>query len=97
MALVPFFGRQCYDKPLSEWQHWVCPHLRAVVAAPGAGGAAEVVKLLLSGDKSGEIFVFIRGPVPSFASNAASGELAFSNAAITCDKCWSSVHSINAL
>lgn len=97
MALVNFGGRQCYEKPLEEWQHWVCSHLQAVVAAPGAGGAGEVVKVLLSGDKSSEIFIFVRGPIPSAVSVAGPSELSFGNSAIGCNKCWSSVYEINAL
>jgi hypothetical protein len=96
MSIIEFHGYRCLERPLSEWQRYVCKHLRKVVSEPGHSGSSTLVKILQDGSKSSEIFLFVKGPLPS-VQEAVGSPVKGNGSVITCNSCWINVYGAEEL
>ena len=98
MDIVAFNGISCEEKPLEEWAHWVCSHLKPIAKAPGSGEALAVTRILLGCNRSSEVFVFVHGPLPDLSDRAARApELAQDGTSVSCNRCWCALYLASAL
>ncbi|TCV94556.1 hypothetical protein EC912_10339 [Luteibacter rhizovicinus] len=58
MSIVEFEGQLCYEKPLSESAGWICEHLKPLLASNGQRDPPTVLRILVGGNKSSEVFLF---------------------------------------
>jgi len=99
MTVEFFQGIPCEQRPLDEWEHWVCSHLRPLVNPPGSGQPSEISKILISCNRSTEIFIFATGSVPDaafLASVNVPDQLRIGQSCVSCDTCWSSLYAASA-
>ena len=98
MGVVAFNGIPCEEKPLEEWTHWVCSHLKSITKAPGSSEALAVTRILLGRNRSSEVFVFVHGPLPDLSDRAVYvPELAQDGPRISCNRCWCALYPASAL
>jgi hypothetical protein len=97
MPTIQFDGTICEEKSPAEWEHWVCPHLKSLLASTTLQSAPRVVRILHGLNKSSEIFVFIAGPLPKEPAIANFTTLAHEPSRISCNACWCALYAAEAL
>lgn len=94
MEIVEFNGYRCVERPISDWQRYTCKHLAGYVSAPGGGKPSSVIKVLQDGSRSSEIFLFVKGPLPS-VQELEQSPIKGNSEVITCNSCWINVYVAN--
>ncbi len=96
MKIVEFQGERCIERPLEDWQRYICKHLKAIVTDPGDDKPSAVNRVLQNGNRTSDIFLIVNGRLPEVEERDGS-PLVQTSDYITCGQCWINVYASSNL